>query len=103
MLAVNWQGNELLNNGLIGSGKTAVMYGSLSIICTSCVNSLRVGDIYCVGHLPWWKRLWYIFSSHPFILAALALLAIILVSLVLWQVPWMLRRRLDPDDRKISI
>ncbi|MGL4194393.1 MAG: cellulose biosynthesis cyclic di-GMP-binding regulatory protein BcsB [Edwardsiella piscicida] len=101
LLADDQQGYTLLNNALIDSGKTEAMYGSVSIIRTSGVNSVRVGDIYYVGHLPWWERLWYIFSSHPFILAALALLAIVLVSLVLWRVPRMLRRRrLDPDDRR---
>lgn len=101
LLADGEAGYTLLNDALIDSGKTEAMYGSVSIIRTSGVNSLRVGDIYYVGHLPWWERLWYIFSSHPFILAALALLAIVLVSLVLWRVPRMLRRRrLDPDDRR---
>ncbi|WP_050978624.1 cellulose biosynthesis cyclic di-GMP-binding regulatory protein BcsB [Edwardsiella tarda] len=101
LLADDQAGYTLLNEALIDKGKTAAMYGSVTIVRSSGVNSLRVGDIYYVGHLPWWERLWYTFSSHPYILAALALLAIVLVSLVLWRVPsWLRRRRLESDERR---
>ncbi|QPR28582.1 cellulose biosynthesis cyclic di-GMP-binding regulatory protein BcsB [Edwardsiella hoshinae] len=101
LLADDQAGYGLLNEALIDKGKTAAMYGSVAVIRSSGVNSLRVGDIYYVGHLPWWERLWYTFSSHPYILAALALLAVVLVSLVLWRVPSRLRRRrLESDERR---
>lgn len=50
------------------SGKRAAMFGSVSVIRESGVNSLRVGDVYYVGHLPWFERLWYALSNHPVLL-----------------------------------
>ena len=35
------------------------MFGSVAVIRESGVNSLRVGDIYYVGHLPWFDRIWF--------------------------------------------
>lgn len=51
------------------SGKRAAMFGSVSVIRESGVNSLRVGDVYYVGHLPWFERLWYATANHPVLLA----------------------------------
>ncbi|WP_250143834.1 hypothetical protein, partial [Escherichia coli] len=68
----------------------------------SGINSLRVGDVYYVGHLPWFERLWYALANHPILLAVLAVLAAISVILLAW-VLWRLlriisRRRLNPDN-----
>ncbi len=52
LLADSPRGNELLTNALNDSGKRAAMFGSVAVIRESGVNSLRVGDIYYVGHLP---------------------------------------------------
>ncbi|WP_163500577.1 hypothetical protein, partial [Escherichia coli] len=51
----------------------------------SGVNSLRVGDIYYVGHLPWWERLWYALSTHPVLLAVIAVVLVV-ISLFLFYV-----------------
>ncbi|MCO9667030.1 hypothetical protein KU406_23225, partial [Salmonella enterica subsp. enterica serovar Montevideo] len=45
------------------------MFGSVAVIRESGVHSLRVGDIYYVGHLPWFERLWYALANHPVPLA----------------------------------
>ena len=42
------------------------------------MNSLRVGDIYYVGHLPWWERLWYALSTHPVLLAVIAVVLVVI-------------------------
>ena len=55
LLADSPRGNELLTNALNDSGKRAAMFGSVAVIRESGVNSLRVGDIYYVGHLPWFE------------------------------------------------
>ncbi|OQV64537.1 hypothetical protein AK51_29455 [Serratia nematodiphila DZ0503SBS1] len=41
----------MLNNALLDSGKRAAVFGSVAVIRESGVNSLRVGDVYYVGHL----------------------------------------------------
>ncbi len=38
---------------------------SVAVIRESGVHSLRVGDIYYVGHLPWFERPWYALANHP--------------------------------------
>lgn len=63
LLADSPRGYELLNNALLDSGKRAAVFGSVAVIRESGVNSLRVGDVYYVGHLPWWERLWYALSA----------------------------------------
>lgn len=98
LLADSPRGYELLNTAMNDSGKRAAMYGSVSVIRESGVNSLRVGDVYYVGHLPWFERLWYALSNHPVLLAVLAALSVVLLAWVLWRLLRIIsRRRLNPD------
>ncbi|MBB1202156.1 cellulose biosynthesis cyclic di-GMP-binding regulatory protein BcsB [Enterobacteriaceae bacterium 89] len=99
LMADSPRGFELLNDALNDSGKRAAMYGSVSVIRESGVNSLRVGDIYYVGHLPWFERVWFALSNHPVLLSILAAFSVILLAWVLWRLLRIIsRRRLDPDD-----
>ena len=84
------------------SGKRAAMSGSVSVIRESGVNSLRVGETYYVGHLPWWERLWNALATHPLWLAALAGVVVILFAVLVWRVMRAVsRRRLyDEDDEE---
>ena len=99
MLADSATGYNLLNNALNDSGKRAAMFGSVSVIRESGVSSLRVGDIYYVGHLPWFERVWFALSNHPVLLAIFAAISIVLLAWVLWRLLRIIsRRRLDPED-----
>lgn len=99
LLADSPRGNELLTAALNDSGKRAAMFGSVSVIRESGVNSLRVGDVYYIGHLPWFERIWFALSSHPVLLAILAAVSIVLLAWVLWRMLRIIsRRRLDLDD-----
>lgn len=98
LLADSSRGYELLNEAINDSGKRAVMFGSVAVIRESGVNSLRVGDVYYVGHLPWFERLWYALANHPILLAVLAAISVVLLAWVLWRLLRIIsRRRLDPD------
>ena len=100
LLADGPQGFALLNQALGDSGKRAAIFGSVAVIRDSGVNSLRVGDIYYVGHLPWWERVWNALATHPVLMAFIAMLSVVLVALLLWRGLLILtRRRLSPDDR----
>lgn len=100
LLADSPRGYELLNNALLDSGKRAAMFGSVAVIRESGVNSLRVGDIYYVGHLPWWERIWHALSTHPVLLAVLAVIVVVILALMLWRaLKAYSRRRLAPEDR----
>lgn len=89
----------LLNNALLDSGKRAAIYGSAAIIRESGVNSLRVGDSYYVGHLPWWERLWHSLAAHPVLMALFAVVVVLLVALMVWRLMRLVtRRRLGNGD-----
>ncbi|WP_455815076.1 cellulose biosynthesis cyclic di-GMP-binding regulatory protein BcsB [Pseudomonas graminis] len=90
---------QLLTNAMNDSGKRAAMFGSVSIIRESGVNSLRVGETYYVGHLPWWERLWNALATHPLWLAVLAGVVVILFAVLVWRLMRAVsRRRLDDDE-----
>lgn len=89
----------LLNNALLDSGKRAAIYGSAAIVRESGVNSLRVGDSYYVGYLPWWERLWNLLATHPVWLALFAVVVVVLFALLIWRMMRLVsRRRLGNED-----
>ncbi|QIA53304.1 cellulose biosynthesis cyclic di-GMP-binding regulatory protein BcsB [Pantoea agglomerans] len=93
----SWQ---LLNEAMGDSGKRGTMSCSTVVIRESGVNSLRVGESYYVGHLPWWERLWSLLSVHPFWLALCALFVVVLFALMTWRLMRIITRRrlLDEDE-----
>lgn len=93
----SWQ---LLNEAMGDSGKRGTMSGSTVVIRESGVNSLRVGESYYVGHLPWWESLWSLLSVHPFWLALCALFVVVLFALMTWRLMRIITRRrlLDEDE-----
>lgn len=102
LMADSPRGWELLNNALLDSGKRAAVFGSATVIRESGVSSVRVGDTYFVGHLPWWERLWNLLATHPVWLALCATLVVILFALMAWRLMRMVSRRrlaeLDDDE-----
>lgn len=94
------RGWQLLNEAMSDSNKRGAMSGSTAIIRESGVNSLRVGESYYVGHLPWWERLWSLLSTHPFWLALCALFVVVLFALMTWRLMRIITRRrlLDEDE-----
>lgn len=93
LLAGDHHSYQLLDQALNDAGKRAAMFGSVSIIRDTGVYSLRVGDLYAVGYLPWWERLWFALSGHPFWLAAMSVVSVLLLALVLWRVMRFLAQR----------
>ncbi|EOJ7659992.1 cellulose biosynthesis cyclic di-GMP-binding regulatory protein BcsB [Escherichia coli] len=99
LLADSPRGYEMLNDAVNDSGKRATMFGSVAVIRESGINSLRVGDVYYVGHLPWFECLWYALANHSILLAVLAAISVILLAWVLWRLLRIIsRRRLNPDN-----
>ena len=99
LLADSPHAYQLLNDALLDSGKRAAIYGSAAIIRESGVNSLRVGDSYFVGHLPWWERLWHALATHPLLMALFAVVVVLLVALMVWRLMRLVtRRRLGHGD-----
>lgn len=99
LLADSPRGWDLLNHAMQDSGKRAAIFGSAAIIRESGVYSLRVGDTYYVGHLPWWERLWNMLATHPVWLALCAVVVVLLFALMAWRLMRMVsRRRLAEDE-----
>lgn len=94
------RGWQLLNEAMSDSDKRGAMSGSTAMIRESGVNSLRVGESYYVGHLPWWERLWSLLSTHPFWLALCTLFVVVLFALMTWRLMRIITRRrlLDEDE-----
>ncbi|MFN1130074.1 cellulose biosynthesis cyclic di-GMP-binding regulatory protein BcsB [Lelliottia nimipressuralis] len=100
LLADSPRGYELLNGAMNDSGKRAAMFGSVAVIRESGVNSLRVGDVYYVGHLPWFERMWYALANHPVLLAVFAAISVVLLAWVMWRLLRIISRRRLHSDRE---
>lgn len=67
------------------SGKLPHMFGSVVTIRGDRIASFFVGDQYYVGSLPLLQLIWFHFSKHPILLAFMALLLIVLLTIALWR------------------
>lgn len=87
LLAENQQGFALLNKAITNNKNknNNKIFGSVSVIRDSGINSLSVGNQYFIGNLPWWERFWHSFQKHPINLAFLSLLAAVLVTFLVWN------------------
>ncbi len=91
-------GSQLLTNALNSSTDRANMFGSVAVVRSSGVTSLRVGDVYTVGYLPWWEQLWFALSDNPYLLAAFSAFSVIVVGWLLWRLMrFLAHRRLNVD------
>ncbi|MCI1394632.1 cellulose biosynthesis cyclic di-GMP-binding regulatory protein BcsB [Acetobacter peroxydans] len=93
LLADDAKGYDLLREALNDSAKRAAVYGSVAIVRDSGVNSMRVGDIYYVGYLPWYERLWFVLSNHPILIGLLSIVGVILAALLIRKSLHILGRR----------
>jgi len=100
LLADSPRGYALLGEAMIDSGKRAAIGGSVTVIRDSGVHAVRIGDIYYVGHLPWYERIWFALSERPIVLSLLAVLTMVITGWMLWRILHILsRRRLKSNDK----
>lgn len=99
LLATNFQGFELLNDTLTDNKKLGSVSGSVAVIRDSGVVSMKVGDTYHVGHVPWWVLAWYWLQKHPILLMVSAAVSALFVGFFVWRALTVLsQRRLRGDD-----
>jgi len=73
-------------NTLLDSSKSFHVHGDLTLVRGETVEAFRIGEVYHVGHLSWWRWLWFQLHSHPLVLALLGLLVGVIVALLLYGV-----------------
>lgn len=71
-------------------GKVPQVRGDLAIVRAGDVQSYRGDDVYYVGSLPWWQRLWFHISQHPVLLTLIAL--VLAITVAMWIYGWLQRR-----------
>ncbi len=99
LLADSPRGFELLNETLTKKNLLGRVFGSVAVIRESGVNSLQVGSVYYIGHLPWYIQVWFTLKKHPISLALGAVLVAIIITLMLWRALTAIgRRRLKKMD-----
>ena len=75
---------------LENDGKVSEVRGDLAIVRATAVQSYQGEDVYYVGSLSWWKRVWFHISRHPVLLTLIALTLAVVVAM--WAYGWLQRR-----------
>ncbi|MDQ9091177.1 cellulose biosynthesis cyclic di-GMP-binding regulatory protein BcsB [Pseudoalteromonas haloplanktis] len=101
LIATNDNAYSLLSNSLIQDDKTALITGSSAIINSQGIKTIKTDDQYFIGHIPIHTLIWFHFSDHPFILALLSILTLLLISFILWRLLGVLtQKRLAEGDKQ---
>ena len=78
------------------TGKVQYIRGDLALMRNGLVESYRVNGSYYVGHLPWWRWLWFHLHDHPIILTLLGIAIGLFLALVSFGIlRGLASRRLD--------
>ncbi|MDN7428241.1 cellulose biosynthesis cyclic di-GMP-binding regulatory protein BcsB [Burkholderia sp. AU45388] len=68
------------------SGLVSQLQGDLALVRPGRVDSLRVGEPYVVGFVPWYARVWTEAARHPVVLGAVGVAAGLLLALGVFSV-----------------
>ncbi|WP_269507326.1 cellulose biosynthesis cyclic di-GMP-binding regulatory protein BcsB [Burkholderia sp. IMCC1007] len=67
-------------------GLVSQLQGDLALVRSGQVDSLRVGEPYVVGFVPWYARVWTHAARHPVVLGAVGVVAGLLLALGVFSV-----------------
>ncbi|MGF1902366.1 cellulose biosynthesis cyclic di-GMP-binding regulatory protein BcsB [Aliivibrio sifiae] len=99
LLAQTPESFALINEALNDSGKISSMFGSVITLRDDEVTSFNVGEHYYVGELPISQLIWYHFSKYPLLIAFLATLLVVMVTIILYRVlRHIAQRRLNTEE-----
>lgn len=90
-----WQATNAIADETLSRG----IHGNVTFVRGNQVHSLRVGESYFVGELPWWVMIWFPLSAYPLLLAFLTIASIVLITSA-W-LRW--RNRTTADNQGDSI
>ena len=69
----------------MSSESLELIKGSAAIINTQGIKTIKTDKQYFVGHIPVHTLIWFHLSDHPFILALLSILVLLLISFIIWR------------------
>lgn len=75
----------LLDNALMNSEYLEQIKGSAAIINSQGIKTIKTDKQYFVGHIPVHTLIWFHLSDHPFVLALISILTLLLISFILWR------------------
>ncbi|WP_193098159.1 cellulose biosynthesis cyclic di-GMP-binding regulatory protein BcsB [Burkholderia sp. Z1] len=75
-----------LLNVFENAGLVSQLQGDLALVRPGQVDSLRVGEPYVVGFVPWYARVWTHAARHPVVLGAVGVVAGLLLALGVFSV-----------------
>ncbi|MGY0199534.1 cellulose biosynthesis cyclic di-GMP-binding regulatory protein BcsB [Leptothrix sp. BB-3] len=75
----------VMRAALLDPGKVAQMQGDLVLVRGTQLESFRVGDVYQVGELRWWRWVWFQMRGHPLLLVLLVGLVSLLLALTIYR------------------
>lgn len=75
---------ESVLDALDQSAQVSKMHGDVVLVRNQQVDSFRVGELYHLGKLPFWSRLWLIFSEHPLLLALASIAIGLFVAMMMF-------------------
>lgn len=82
MTASNSQAQSALTNVLEDEGLVRNVRGDVTLVRGREVSGYQVAEMYYVGELSWWTKLWFILSRHPVLLAFMGIFGAL--ALALW-------------------
>ena len=77
-----------LTESLLDAGKRADFYGSATFVRgnqVESIDSVLVGETFYVGNLPAWTLIWFHLSSHPVLLALMAIFTVFIFAFGVWR------------------
>ncbi|RKT27646.1 cellulose synthase subunit [Paraburkholderia sp. RAU2J] len=81
LMATDQQQLSQLLDMLEKPGRVAQVQGDVALLRGGEVDSMRVGDAYLVGYVPWYAQLWSRAIQHPVLLGVLGALAGLLLAI----------------------
>lgn len=76
---------SLLDNALTNPQRLNQIKGSAAVITKQGINTIKTDKKYFVGQIPVHTLIWFHLSDHPYILALLSILTLLLVSFIIWR------------------
>ncbi len=70
---------------LLDPGKIRLIQGDLVLMRDEALESFRIGEVYQVGELRWWRWVWYQMRGHPLLMVLLVGLVSLLLALPLYR------------------